>query len=98
MNRSLLWKEWREQRPLILTGLLVAALMPFFLIAGLSAVGNRPVHLRDLSEAMLGLYTLLLWPLFAAARGAGTVATEIGDGTLGFFLSRPGSLLRVRLG
>ncbi len=97
MNRSLLWKEWREQRPLILTGLLVAALMPFFLIAGQSAVSSRAVNLQDLSEGLRALYILALWPLFAAASGAGTVATEIGDGTLGFLLSRPVSRLRVWL-
>jgi len=97
MNRALLWKEWREQRPLVLTGLLVTALMPLFLIAGLSAFSSRGVNLPDLAEALPGLYVLLLWPLFAVAAGAGTVATEIGDGTLGFLLSRPVSRLRVWL-
>ena len=71
MNRSLLWKEWREQRPLVLTGLLVAALMPFFLIAGQSAASSRAVNLRDLSEGLWALYLVALWPLFAAAAGAG---------------------------
>jgi ABC-type transport system involved in multi-copper enzyme maturation permease subunit len=91
-----MWKEWREQRTVVLTGLLVAALMPFFLMAGLSAA-SKPLDLNTLAEVLPGLYFFMVWPLFAAAAGAGTVAGELGDGTLGFLLSRPVSRTRVWL-
>ena len=94
MHRALMWKEWREQRAVMFAGLLVTILMPLFLFAGMS-LRPRPVDLGSLSEALPGLYVILLWPLFVAAAGAGTVASEIGDGTLGFLLSRPVSRVRV---
>ena len=94
MTRALFWKEWREQRAVILTGVLVTAVMPFFLLAGAS-MRPRGLPLKDLSEILPGFYGILLWPLIAAAAGAGTIAGEIGEGTLGFLLSRPVSRLRV---
>jgi len=94
MLRALAWKEWREQRPVILSGLVLAALLPLFLIAGASGMA-RSANLADLAGLLPAAYALLLWPLFAAAAGATTVAGEISDGTLGFLLSRPLTRARV---
>jgi ABC-type transport system involved in multi-copper enzyme maturation permease subunit len=86
--RALAWKEWREQRPLVLAGLGVAALMPFFQAAGASAM-SRSIDLASLAEVLPVVFAALLWPIVAAAAGASTVANEIGDRTLEFLLSRP---------
>ncbi len=88
MLRALAWKEWREQRPLVLAGLGIAALMPFVLAAGTSAMSRR-VDLASLAEVLPVVFAALLWPIVAAAAGASTVANEIGDRTLEFLLSRP---------
>lgn len=94
LTRALAWKEWREQRGVVLAGLALAASMPFILMAGSSA-SARGVDLPGIAEALPGLIITLVWPLFAAACGASTVAGEIGEGTLGFLLSRPVSRARV---
>jgi hypothetical protein len=96
MIKALLWKEWREQRPVVFTGLAVSASMPLFLIAGASTL-QRHVDLADLADVMPLFLAALLWPLLAVACGAGTVSNEIGGGTIGFLLSRPASRLRVWL-
>ncbi len=88
--KALVWKEWREQRPLVIAGLLLAAAMPLFLIAG-AATLQRSVDLATLADAMPLFLAGLLWPFLTAACGAGTISGEIGDGTIGFLLSRPAS-------
>ena len=92
MVRALVWKEWREQRAVVLAGLLLAVALPPFLLAGMSLMGSR-VDVTGLAQALPVVYAGLLWPLFAAAAGAGTIAAEVGNGTLGFLLSRPASVL-----
>jgi len=94
--RALAWKEWREQRPVVLAGLALTVSMPLFLAAGLLAT-QREVTMNNLADGMPILILGLVWPLFAAACGATTIANEIGDGTLGFLLSRPVSRARVWL-
>jgi hypothetical protein len=94
MFRALVWKEWREQRMIVLAGLGIAVAMPFFLAAGASARA-RGLDLGDVAMLLPLFYSGLLWPLFAAAAGAATVATESGEGSLGFLLSRPVSRARV---
>jgi ABC-type transport system involved in multi-copper enzyme maturation permease subunit len=94
MVRALVWKEWREQRALVLTGLLLAVALPPFLLAGMALMGRR-VDLAGLAQVLPAVYGMLLWPLFAAAAGAGTIAAEVGNGTLGFLLSRPASRARI---
>jgi len=96
MIKALLWKEWREQRPVVFTGLAVSVSMPLFLIAGASTLQRR-LDLADLADVMPLFLAALLWPLLAAACGAGTISNEIGGGTIGFLLSRPASRLRVWL-
>jgi len=94
MVRALVWKEWREQRAVVLAGLLLAVALPPFLLAGMSLMGSR-VDIIGLAQALPMVYAGLLWPLLAAAAGAGTVASEVGNGTLGFLLSRPASRARI---
>ncbi|HXI03628.1 MAG TPA: ABC transporter permease [Candidatus Saccharimonadales bacterium] len=94
--RALVWKEWREQRPVALTGLAVATALPFFLVAGAAGMKGR-FDLVSVSDALPAFAALLIWPIFAVACGATTLANEIGEGTLGFLLSRPVSRARVWL-
>ena len=95
-TRALLWKEWREQRPIVVTGLVLSLLMPFFLMAGASTM-KREIDYNALANVMPLFLALAMWPLLAAACGAATISSEIGDGTIGFLLSRPASRRRVWL-
>ncbi len=96
MIRALLWKEWRQQRSLVIAALVLAAILPLFLAAGaMASRGVAPMH--ELTSALLPLYALTVWPLFAAATGGTTLAADMGDGSLGFLLSRPVSRARVWL-
>ena len=95
-TRALLWKEWREQRPVVITGLVLSVMMPLFLIAGASTM-KREIDLNALAGSMPLFLGIVVWPLLAAACGAATISSEIGDGTLGFLLSRPVSRRRIWL-
>jgi hypothetical protein len=87
MLRALVWKEWREQRPVALTGTILAALLALSLGAGLPLVGSRlPVA-----------FAAFVWPILAAAAGASTISAEAAGRTLGFVLSRPVSRSRLWL-
>ena len=94
MLRALIWKEWREQRSVMLAGIGIAAVLPFFMMAGLS-VDRQNTTFGDVLEALLIALLAFVWPLFAAAAGAITIATESGEGTLRFLLSRPVSRSKV---
>jgi ABC-type transport system involved in multi-copper enzyme maturation permease subunit len=94
MLRALVWKEWREQRPLLLSGLVLAAIWPLFIIA-MNLSTSRPLGLVSVAESLPVAYALVLWPLFTVAAGASTIANEIGDRTLEYLLSRPVSRARV---
>ncbi|MGD8377624.1 MAG: ABC transporter permease subunit [Acidobacteriota bacterium] len=90
MPSGLIWKEWREQRTVMLAGIGIAVALPFFLIAGASTMG-RGIDYADLAAVLPMFHAALIWPLFAAAAAAGTVANEKGEGSLDFLLSRPAS-------
>ena len=92
MTRALMWKEWREQRPIVIAGLATAIVLPFVLAAVVASMGRH----ADLASLSM-LLPLAMWPLLAAACGASAISGEIGEGTLGFLLSRPVSRLRVWL-
>ena len=94
MTRALVWKEWREQRPIVIAGLALALALPPLLAVGMTAIG-RYKDLASLAGTVPGIVAVLMWPLMAAACGATTISNEIGDGTLQFLLSRPASRLRV---
>ncbi|HZE88511.1 MAG TPA: ABC transporter permease subunit, partial [Verrucomicrobiae bacterium] len=88
MLKALFWKEWREQRPLVVAGLVLAGLWPIFIAAwSWSSHGGR--SLATIGGDVLLTNALILWPLLAIAAGSSTVANEIGDRTLEFLLSRP---------
>jgi len=96
MHRMILWKEWREQRLLVLTALGLSVLMPLLMLmiaSGDSA--RRGVDLRDVADLLPVLLLGFAWPCFLLAAGANTIANETGEGTLGFLLSRP--IPRARL-
>lgn len=94
MIRALLWKEWREQRGVMGAGLLLVVLAPLGLAAW-SATRTIPITADDVNQLLGLLYALFLWPLFAAACGAGTVANEHARSSLGFLLSRPMSRWKI---
>jgi len=88
MIRALAWKEWREQRSLVLSGLALAAVLPLVVFAGGAAL-STVVSLRRLADVVPVVFAVLLWPLFALAAGATAFAGEDRDRTLEFLLSRP---------
>jgi len=94
MLRALAWKEWREQRPVIYAGVILVAVVPLFLAAGLPLSGPdmEAIDLVGIIPVALGIF---VWPILAAAAGASTISTEAGGGTLGFLLSRPVSRTRL---
>jgi hypothetical protein len=92
--RALAWKEWREQRGVVLAGLATAICLPLIAIAG-SALSARGVDIPGSVELLPAAFAFLLWPLFGAACGASTIAGEIGEETLGFLLSRPVTRARI---
>ena len=94
MLKALAWKEWREQRPLILAGLGIAAVLPLFLIAGMmAATANR--NFNNIIDIMGPALLFFVWPLIAAATGATTFGADMADDSLRFLLSRPVSKARV---
>ena len=69
MLKALAWKEWREQRPLVLTGLGVSAVLPLFMMAGMMATtANR--NFSNIIDIMGLALLFFVWPLIAAATGA----------------------------
>lgn len=86
--RAMAWKEWREQRSVLLGGIVIVILLPLFLGAG-SAAFRGEIDFGWISEALVLSLLCLVWPTFAAAAGAGTFSGEIGQGTLDFLLTRP---------
>jgi ABC-2 type transport system permease protein len=94
MLKVLAWKEWREQRPAILAGFALAAVLPVFVAAGSVLQDGSP---RDLLTPLPIVFLGGLWPLMAAAAGSITIANESEEGTLHFLLSRPISRGRIWL-
>ena len=94
MLRALVWKEWRQQQPLVLAALGIAAIIPFFLMAGtlIAAPQRGGADVVDMLPMTLAMF---IWPIFAAFAGATTIAADSADGSLRFLLSRPVSRARV---
>ena len=92
MFKTLAWKEWREQRPVVVAGVAFAIVLPLFV---LSAAGVEEVRLDDIVEVLPVVFIGIVWPLLAAAAGAITIANEHESGTLRFLLSRPISRARI---
>ncbi len=94
MLRSLLWKEWREQRAVAISGAVVAVLMPGLIFAGLGLAGATQ-RVQEVLTLLPIANWVLLWPLAALATAASAVTGELGDARLGFLLSRPVSRTRL---
>ena len=94
MLKVLAWKEWREQRPAVLAGMALAAVLPAFIAAGSVLQDGTP---GDLLTALPMVFLGGLWPLMAAATGSMTIANESEERTLRFLLSRPVSRRRLWL-
>lgn len=93
MLRALIWKEWREQRPLVLAAVVAAFALPLFILMG--SLGT--FRGDSLTQVLPALNMIVLLPVFAAATGALCFADDRSDNTLGFLLSRPASRNRVWL-
>lgn len=92
MIRALVWKEWREQRPLVLAGVAATLVLPLFvLMASLGAFRGDSIA----QQVLPALTIMVLLPMFAAATGATCFADDRSDDTLAFLLSRPASRGRI---
>ncbi len=98
MFRALVWKEWKQLRPLLFAGIGLGALLPLVLVAGaeagrrglsplgrLSAYSTRELFV-DLLPGMLGL---ALWPSMALLATAQAYCGDRAAGTEWFLLERP---------
>jgi ABC-type transport system involved in multi-copper enzyme maturation permease subunit len=85
---QLLWKEFREQRYVLLACLTTVAVF---------AILGQSFHLLNHDEwTSTSLYMLyMLWPLAGLLCGCGIFSTEIGSGTMTFLTSLPVSRGRV---
>lgn len=79
--KGLWWKEWQQTRAILLFGVLlvIGTIMPW-------AYGGIPWP---------GIISANVLCLFGVFLGAGTVATEAGDGTSSFLLAMPVSRTRI---
>jgi len=88
MLRALAWKEWREQRSLVLAGTALAIVLPVLLFM-VATVSLPRFSGRGLADVTALAFALMLWPMFVSAAGAGTFANESTGRTFGFLMSRP---------
>ncbi|MCZ6747135.1 MAG: ABC transporter permease, partial [Acidobacteria bacterium] len=88
MLKALAWKEWREQRPVVLAAFLLTLLLPLLVALGKSMLSGR-VDFGAVAYDCTLLYGALLWPLTALLAGAGTISGEAQGGTLPFLFTRP---------
>lgn len=84
---QLFWKEWRELRMLPVGACLCVALVIFGMAAFRKSVGD---HSSITTEDTAG-WLFAIWLLCGALAGAGTLASEVGAGTLQFLTSLPPS-------
>jgi len=96
MLRALAWKEWREQRALVVAGVVLALTMPVLVVAASTAAAT-PLTMRRLADVVPVIFAVLLWPMIAFAAGSATFANESGQRTLGFLASRPVSFRSIWL-
>jgi len=95
MLKALAWKEWREQRPVVVAGVAISAVLPFFVVA--ASMLNNDGRLDQIVEVLPVAFMAGWWPLLAAASGAITIANEEEGGTIRFLLSRPVSRINIWL-
>ena len=88
MLKALAWKEWREQRPVVLVAFLLMLLLPLLVALGKSMTSGR-VDFGALAFDCTLLYGALLWPLTALLAGSGTISGDAQGGTLPFLFTRP---------
>ncbi len=66
MTGALIWKEWRQQRSLVLAALAAALVLPLFTFFG--SFGR--FRFDSLTQVLPALQMIVLLPVFAAATGA----------------------------
>ena len=89
MLRALVWKEWRQQRSIVVAGVGLAFIFPVIVYVVGRTAGSRMYDL-GLAELVPFLTAALVWPLFAAVIAATASCGDAdGGGSLVFLLSRP---------
>ncbi|MFQ5767690.1 MAG: ABC transporter permease, partial [Acidobacteriota bacterium] len=89
MLKAMLWKEWRQQRPVIFLGLVLSVLV------SVAAVLTGEFKPSTLAGKLAMSYAVVVWPLVVLLAGAATLAGEKATGTLSFLYTLPISRLRV---
>ena len=64
MFKALAWKEWREQRAVVLAAMVLAFCLPPVLAAGKWLLNGR-IDAHAVAVDTLMVYSMLLWPLTA---------------------------------
>ncbi len=94
MSRALVWKEWRENRAVMLVGNGLVVALP--LLTAALVASSSDVTTADVSVDLWSrLVATMIWPVFGALFGATALGAERGAGTLDFVAMRP--LSRARL-
>lgn len=94
MCRSLLWKEWRDQRGVLVSSLVLVVVVPAIMAGATVVMGRADDALRVL-EVLPFAYPLVLWPLIAIAAGAVAFTADAEDGRWAHLLTRPVDRLGV---
>ncbi len=90
MLRALAWKEYRQQRALMVTGIALAVTMPTGAVTlRLATGGANAASLDDLVRELPAVFLFVALPLMTVACGSVTFASEPEGRTLHFLLSRP---------
>jgi hypothetical protein len=93
--RSLLWKEWRGQRLVLLGALAFATAAPVLVSAFRSLRTSRTELLADTVLWLALASPLVVWPLTALAAGVVAATAESGRERWALLLSRPVSRTRI---
>jgi len=88
MLRALVWKEYREQLPVAVAGMAISLVLPFVVVSMVAATMSQADPM-DMADVLRFVLAVMVWPIFAAAIGATTFASDGRSANLGFLLSRP---------
>ena len=91
---ALAWKEWRDQRRMVIAGVSTVIVVPVMLIASGAVTGSSSTSVDILRITRFTLVALVS-PLLAAALGTVAVASERRNSVFAFVLSPPLSRSRV---
>jgi len=73
MLRALVWKEYREQLPVAVAGMAISLVLPFVVVSMVAATMSQADPM-DMADVLRFVLAVMVWPIFAAAIGATTLA------------------------